>query len=82
MESGPIPPAVLEKRVKTIKRVDYVVKSTYGGQYRVQCFGSTQYGTDSVSSDLDVVIIVCATIHGLAMFTCMVAHSALGPGST
>lgn len=54
----PIAPSILEQRAKTIGKVTYVVKSTYGAQYRVQCFGSTQYGTDSAGSDLDLVVIV------------------------
>ncbi|EIM83995.1 uncharacterized protein STEHIDRAFT_170415 [Stereum hirsutum FP-91666 SS1] len=53
----PVAPSILEQRAKTIGKVTYVVKSTYGAQYRVQCFGSTQYGTDSAGSDLDLVVI-------------------------
>lgn len=53
-----VPPSVVNQRVKTLGRVNAAIKSTYGQQYYVQCFGSTQYGTDSPNSDLDLVVIV------------------------
>lgn len=38
--------------------VDHVIRSTFGEKYLVQCFGSTQYGVDSATSDLDMIILV------------------------
>ncbi|KIO31300.1 hypothetical protein M407DRAFT_19678 [Tulasnella calospora MUT 4182] len=44
-------------RQRTIHRVDQVIRSTFGEKYLVQCFGSTQYGVDSATSDLDMIIL-------------------------
>ena len=35
-----------------------MVLRSYGKDYRVELFGSTAYGVDSPTSDLDLVIVV------------------------
>ncbi|KAG9003020.1 hypothetical protein FRB93_011307 [Tulasnella sp. JGI-2019a] len=44
-------------RERTIKKVKGVIQNKYGSQYRIECFGSTRYGVDSDSSDLDMLIL-------------------------
>ncbi|EJD07901.1 uncharacterized protein FOMMEDRAFT_138017 [Fomitiporia mediterranea MF3/22] len=52
-----VPRYVLANRERTIKRVERAIRKRYGNQYTVECFGSTQYGVDSPTSDLDLVIL-------------------------
>lgn len=52
------PPAVFAARARTISRVQRVIKAKFGGTYFVECFGSTQYGVSSATSDLDLVVMV------------------------
>jgi len=54
---APLEPSVYERRNWTIARVNEVVKKHYGRNYHVECFGSTRYGVDSATSDLDLVIV-------------------------
>ncbi|KAG8951400.1 hypothetical protein FRC04_006171 [Tulasnella sp. 424] len=49
--------SILAARQRTIVTVDQVIRSTFGEKYLVQCFGSTQYGVDSATSDLDMIIL-------------------------
>ncbi|OCB91531.1 AGC/Akt protein kinase [Sanghuangporus baumii] len=44
-------------RDRTIKRVERIIRERFGKQYLVECFGSTQYGVDSPTSDLDLVVL-------------------------
>ena len=60
---------MFEARSKVIARIQSLVQERFGKNYTVECFGSTQYGADSPSSDLDLVIIVClATLKSLDLF--------------
>ncbi|KAL5521077.1 hypothetical protein ACEPAG_8999 [Sanghuangporus baumii] len=52
-----VPKSVLSARDRTIKKVERVIRERYGKQYLVECFGSTQYGVDSPTSDLDLVVL-------------------------
>lgn len=38
--------------------VNDAVRKRYGHNFHVECFGSTRYGVDSATSDLDLVIVV------------------------
>lgn len=49
---------VREKRRRTIAKVESSIRSHFGQGYRVEAFGSTQYGVDGPTSDLDLVVIV------------------------
>ena len=46
-----------------MRRVQDFVHRTYGTNYRVELFGSTAYGVDSPTSDLDLVIVVRSCFH-------------------
>ncbi|KLO18255.1 hypothetical protein SCHPADRAFT_126698 [Schizopora paradoxa] len=48
---------VHERRNWTIFLVNEAVRKRYGHNYHVECFGSTRYGVDSATSDLDLVIV-------------------------
>ncbi|KAL5504982.1 hypothetical protein ACEPAH_7645 [Sanghuangporus vaninii] len=52
-----VPKSVLSARDRTIKTVERTIRERYGKQYLVECFGSTQYGVDSPTSDLDLVVL-------------------------
>jgi DNA polymerase sigma len=49
--------AVINLRSQTIRRVQRVI-DRYGEQYTVELFGSTRYGVSSLTSDLDLVVVV------------------------
>lgn len=51
-------PSDLSARELTRHRVFGVVRINFGAQYSVECFGSTEYGVASATSDLDMVILV------------------------
>jgi DNA polymerase sigma len=61
------PEYVLKARASTIRHVQYVIRAKYGAKYRVEAFGSTEYGVSTASSDLDLVIIV-------SHLSCRIAH--------
>ena len=46
-----------------MRKVQDMVRQKYGMNYRVELFGSTSYGVDSPTSDLDLVIVVRAPFH-------------------
>jgi len=48
--------AVLKYRQLTIQKVEQVIRQKFGARFTVECFGSTRYGVDSGTSDLDMVI--------------------------
>lgn len=50
-------------RSATIRRVQDVVHQNFGKDYRVELFGSTSYGVDTPTSDLDLVIMVMKRFH-------------------
>ena len=52
-----------EMRLQTITRVALSIQNSFGSQYRVEVFGSTQYGVDGQTSDLDLVVIVGIFIY-------------------
>jgi hypothetical protein len=47
-----------EKRRRTLAKVESSIQGHFGQGYRVEAFGSTQYGVDGPTSDLDLVVIV------------------------
>lgn len=49
---------VREKRRRTLAKVESAIQGHFGQAYRVEAFGSTQYGVDGPTSDLDLVVIV------------------------
>ncbi|KAI0066914.1 hypothetical protein BV25DRAFT_1820028 [Artomyces pyxidatus] len=51
------PPTIQHLRATTLARVSAAIQRQYGMRYRVEIFGSTQYGVDSARSDLDLVVI-------------------------
>lgn len=51
------------ERSATVRRVQDLVHRNYGTNYRVELFGSTSYGVDSPTSDLDFVIVVRTPFH-------------------
>lgn len=55
---NPIKPHVMLARSATIRKVQDMVLRSYGKDYRVELFGSTSYGIDTPTSDLDLVIMV------------------------
>ncbi|KDQ16693.1 hypothetical protein BOTBODRAFT_238243 [Botryobasidium botryosum FD-172 SS1] len=60
------PTDVLNARNRTLARLKRIIQSNFGNGYDVACFGSTVYGVDSPTSDLDVVIIDKARSDGFA----------------
>jgi DNA polymerase sigma len=50
-------------RQRTVTKVVDCIRSNFGSQYRVEVFGSTQYGVDGQTSDLDLVVIVGMFIY-------------------
>jgi len=48
---------VREKRQRTVRKIASSIARHFGAAYRVEAFGSTQYGVDGLTSDLDLVII-------------------------
>ncbi|KAI0260766.1 hypothetical protein BC834DRAFT_845969 [Gloeopeniophorella convolvens] len=57
---------VHELRRKTIAKVANAIQVTFGPKYRVEAFGSTQYGVDAQTSDLDLVVIDPDRMEGFA----------------
>ncbi|KAG8722363.1 hypothetical protein FRC08_003314 [Ceratobasidium sp. 394] len=55
-ESNQPTPQTLENRRKIIRHIDRLIRETYGDVYEVMQFGSTGYGVDTDSSDLDLMI--------------------------
>ncbi|KAH9055138.1 hypothetical protein EDB83DRAFT_2521347 [Lactarius deliciosus] len=48
---------IREKRQRTLAKITSTIQSNFGSEYRIQVFGSTQYGVDGKNSDLDLVVI-------------------------
>ena len=46
-----------------MRKIQDTVRQNYGTKYRVELFGSTSYGVDSPTSDLDLVIVVRTYFH-------------------
>jgi predicted nucleotidyltransferase len=59
----PTPLYVRNGRSSTIARVEGVIQRAFNKKYRVQVFGSTAYGVDTLTSDLDLVVIVRSCVH-------------------
>lgn len=55
---NPVRPHVRLARSTTIRKVQDIVHRNFGNGYRVELFGSTSYGVDTATSDLDLVIMV------------------------
>ncbi|KAG9076200.1 hypothetical protein FRC06_009641, partial [Ceratobasidium sp. 370] len=55
-ESNQPTPQTLENRRKIIRQINKLIRDTYGDVYEVTQFGSTGYGVDTDSSDLDLMI--------------------------
>ncbi len=49
---------VRDMRRRTIASVEISIRSYFGQEFRIGVFGSTQYGVDGPTSDLDLVVIV------------------------
>lgn len=62
MDSQIKPPTRLA-RSTTIRKVQDTVYRNFGDDYRVELFGSTSYGVDTPTSDLDLVIMVGIHFH-------------------
>lgn len=60
---NPVRPHVRLARSTTVRKVQDMVRHKYGMNYRVELFGSTSYGVDSPTSDLDLVIVVRTRFH-------------------
>ena len=45
-------------RQQTVTKVASAIQEHFGHEYRVEVFGSTQYGVDGQTSDIDMVVIV------------------------
>ncbi|KAI0247404.1 hypothetical protein BJV78DRAFT_1246095 [Lactifluus subvellereus] len=48
---------IRDLRQRTVTKVGLSIRNNFGSQYRVDVFGSTQYGVDGQTSDLDLVVI-------------------------
>ncbi|QRV78148.1 PAP associated domain containing 4 [Ceratobasidium sp. AG-Ba] len=55
-ESNQPTPQTLENRRKIIRHINRLIRDNYGEVYEVMQFGSTGYGVDTDSSDLDLMI--------------------------
>ncbi|KAG8942575.1 hypothetical protein FRC03_003032, partial [Tulasnella sp. 419] len=60
------PQSVLDARSAVIQRVIQAIQSRFSRDYTVECFGSTGYGVDTSTSDLDLVIIDSLRLNGFA----------------
>ncbi|KZT39847.1 Nucleotidyltransferase, partial [Sistotremastrum suecicum HHB10207 ss-3] len=58
-------PATLQKRSHTVQKIQNIIHKRYGRKYQLEVFGSTRYGVDTESSDLDLVIIDPDRILGI-----------------
>jgi hypothetical protein len=50
-------------RSATVQKIQAIIRQHYGANYRVELFGSTSYGVDTPTSDLDLVILVRTRFH-------------------
>ncbi|KAH9026816.1 hypothetical protein EDB85DRAFT_1978024 [Lactarius pseudohatsudake] len=57
---------IREKRQLTLAKIASAIRSNFGSEYRIQVFGSTQYGVDGKTSDLDLVVIDPDRMTGFA----------------
>lgn len=48
----------LSQRADLVKRIENLVQTEFGSQYRCEVFGSVAVRTDRPESDLDVTVIV------------------------
>lgn len=65
-EENSIKPHVRLARSATIRKVQDMVRQVYGKEYRVELFGSTSYGVDNPTSDLDLVILDANRMDGFS----------------
>lgn len=65
-QMSPIRPQVRLARSTTIRKVQDAIHQNFGNNYRVELFGSTSYGVDTSTSDLDLVIMVRLHFTALA----------------
>lgn len=49
---------IREMRQQTVAKVASAIQEHFGHGYRVDVFGSTQYGVDGQTSDIDMVVVV------------------------
>lgn len=49
---------IRDKRKRTLAKIASTIQRDFGSEYRIEVFGSTQYGVDGPTSDLDLVVIV------------------------
>jgi DNA polymerase sigma len=68
---------IREMRQRTLAKVTSAIQSNFGSGYRIEVFGSTQYGVDGQTSDLDLVVIV--SLHLSSCFVSRV-EGVSGPG--
>ncbi len=68
---------VREKRQRTLAKITSAVQSNFGSEYRIEVFGSTQYGVDGQTSDLDLVVIVSLPLGHRVIST---SQDVSGPG--
>ncbi|KAH8103324.1 hypothetical protein BXZ70DRAFT_925042 [Cristinia sonorae] len=45
------------QRIRTIRRIENVLRDKFGPEYSLEQFGSTSYGVDTDTSDLDLVVV-------------------------
>jgi predicted nucleotidyltransferase len=64
-QANPNRPQVRLARYATMRKVQDIIRRDYGTDYRVELFGSTSYGVDTPTSDLDLVILVRTCFHPL-----------------
>ncbi|KAH9173843.1 hypothetical protein EDB89DRAFT_2228510 [Lactarius sanguifluus] len=57
---------IREKRQRTLAKIASTIQSNFGSEYRIQVFGSTQYGVDGNTSDLDLVVVDPDRMTGFA----------------
>ncbi|KAI9457638.1 hypothetical protein BJY52DRAFT_1272005 [Lactarius psammicola] len=57
---------VREKRRRTLAKIASTIQSNFGSEYRIEVFGSTQYGVDGQTSDLDLVVVDPDRMTGFA----------------
>ncbi|KZT70615.1 hypothetical protein DAEQUDRAFT_178145 [Daedalea quercina L-15889] len=60
-----IHPRVHVARADVVRRVNSVLQTSFGTRYKVEVFGSTCYGTDTLDSDLDLVLLDSKAPRGL-----------------
>lgn len=57
---------IREMRQRTLAKIASTIQSNFGSEYRIEVFGSTQYGVDGQTSDLDLVVIDPDRMTGFA----------------